>query len=133
MLLGSLAFASMAALAHDLAAQCDWQIVAFVRAVLACLFALILAWSAGARLVVWRPGVLWARSIAGSISMVCSFYAYARLPVADVLTLTNMFPIWVALLCWPLLHEAPSGSVWLSVFSGVAGVVLMQQPHLAEG
>src|SRR5262249_17973617 len=49
------------------------------------------------------------------------------------LTLTNMFPIWVALLSWPLLGEAPPGYVWLSVASGVAGVGLIQQPHLAQG
>jgi len=32
----------------------------------------------------------------------------ARLPVSHVLTLTNMFPIWVAVLSWPLLHELPA-------------------------
>jgi drug/metabolite transporter (DMT)-like permease len=44
-----------------------------------------------------------------------------------------MFPIWVALLSWPVLREAPSLWLWLCVLSGVAGVVLIQQPHLAEG
>src|SRR5262249_22794815 len=101
--LGSMAFATMAALAHGLATRCDWQTVAFFRAFLVFLFGLLLARLSGARLVIWRPGILWARSIAGSISMVCSFYAFAHLPIADVLTLTNTFPIWVALLCWPLL------------------------------
>jgi drug/metabolite transporter (DMT)-like permease len=44
-----------------------------------------------------------------------------------------MFPIWVALLCWPLLNEIPSGSVWLAIVSGLAGVYLIQQPRFAEG
>lgn len=71
--------------------------------------------------------------LAGSISLISTFYAFTRLPVSDVLTLTNMFPIWVAFLSWPVLGEAPPGHVWLSVVSGAAGVVLVQQPHIAAG
>jgi drug/metabolite transporter (DMT)-like permease len=39
----------------------------------------------------------------------------------------------VALLSWPLLKEVPTGGVWLSSILGVAGVMLIQQPHFAEG
>jgi drug/metabolite transporter (DMT)-like permease len=133
MLLGSVTFAAMAAQAKALNAEWDWQLVAMIRAFLAFLFALLLALVAGAKLVVWGPGKLWFRSITGSISMVCSFYAFKHLPISDVLTISNMFPIWVALLCWPLLHEIPSGSVWLSMASGLVGVYLIQQPRFAEG
>lgn len=133
MLCGSLAFAVMGALAHALGASCDWQVIAIARAALPLVLAIGLAQVAGARLVIWRPGTLWVRSIAGSLSMVCMFFALTRLPVSDVFTLNNMFPIWVALLSWPVLNEPPSGQVWLSVASGVLGVVLIQQPHIAEG
>jgi drug/metabolite transporter (DMT)-like permease len=132
MLLGSLSFAIMAALAHALGSSCDWQVVALARTVLALSFAALLCLAAGVKLVFWKPRTLWLRSIAGSISLVCTFFALTRLPVADVLTLTNMFPIWVALLSWPLLKERPSNRVWLSVASGVLGVVLIQQPHFGE-
>jgi drug/metabolite transporter (DMT)-like permease len=44
-----------------------------------------------------------------------------------------MFPIWVALLSWPILKEKPSGRLWLSVASGVLGVILIQQPHIKSG
>ncbi len=133
MLCGSLAFAAMAALTHALRATCDWQIIALVRAFLAWLIAVLLAKAAGAELVVWRPATMWTRSIAGSISMVCSFYAFTHLRISDVMTLTNTFPIWVALLSWPLLGQVPGLAVWLSVVSGVAGVALIQQPHFQEG
>ncbi|MBY0525451.1 MAG: DMT family transporter [Gemmataceae bacterium] len=133
MLVGSVAFAVMGTLAHTVGQTCDWQVVALVRASLACLFAIVLARAADATLVFRRPLILWVRSISGSVSMVCTFYAFANLPVSDVLTLTNTFPIWVALLCWPLYGEVPGVSVWISVASGVAGVVLIQQPHFAEG
>lgn len=133
MLAGSVAFATMAALAKILCERWDWQLVAMARAFLAFFFALLLALAAGARLFLWRPRILWFRSIVGSFSMVCSFYAFKHLPISDVLTVANMFPIWVALLCWPLLNEFPSGSVWLSIASAVIGVCLIQQPHFAAG
>lgn len=129
MLCGAFAFACMGAFAHGLEGVCDWQAVALVRAALATLFATALVLSAGARFVVWRPATLWVRSIAGSISMLCTFYALPRLPVADVLTIANIFPVWVALLSWPLLKEKPTTSVWLAIASAVVGVVLVQQPH----
>jgi drug/metabolite transporter (DMT)-like permease len=133
MLCGSASFALMGTLAHGLAHSYDWQVIALVRSGLALLFAVLLALAAGARLVFLRPRILWVRSIAGSLSLVSTFFALTRLPVADVLTLTNLFPLWVALLSWPLLGEAPGRAVWIASACALAGVALIQQPHLAEG
>lgn len=133
MLLGSLIFAVMGTMAHALAASCDWQLIALARAGLALVFAALLARAAKAQLVFARPPILWLRSIAGSFSMICTFFAFTRLPVSDVLTITNMFPIWVALLSGPFLDEPPAADIWLSIASGVVGVVLIQQPHIAAG
>jgi drug/metabolite transporter (DMT)-like permease len=94
--------------------------------------AAFLARAAGARLVFWRPRILWLRSVAGSFSLVGTFYALTRLPVSDVLTLTQLFPVWVAVLSWPLLGERPGAGVWLAVLSGVVGATLIQQPHFAQ-
>jgi drug/metabolite transporter (DMT)-like permease len=132
MLLGSLAFSAMATLAHALADRCDWELVAAVRAGLALVFSVILALQAKARLVVWRPRILWVRSIAGTVSLLCTFYALPRLPISDVLTLTNMFPVWVALLSWPLIGAAPTKDAWIAIAVGICGVVLVSQPHFAE-
>jgi drug/metabolite transporter (DMT)-like permease len=133
MLLGSFAFAWMGTLTHALASFCDWRVIALVRTALALIFGAALVVAAGAQLVFFRPRILWVRSIAGSVSLVCTFFALTRLPVSDVLTLTNTFPIWVALLSWPLLGERPSSWVWLAVACGVTGVILIQQPHIAAG
>ena len=133
MLCGSFAFAVMGILAHAAGKHCDWQLVAFFRSGICLVLVAALALVAGVRLVFFRPATLWLRSVAGSLSLVCTFYALPRLPVADVLTLTNMFPIWVALLSWPLLRERPPPGVWLAVGCGVLGVALIQQPHFAEG
>src|SRR5262249_60082622 len=109
------AFASMGALAHALGGSCTWQVVALARTALPLLLVTPLALAGGARLVVFRPRTLWMRSIAGSFSMMATFFAITHLPISDVFTLTNMFPIWVAVLSWPLLKEPPAPGVWLAV------------------
>ncbi len=133
MLVGSLSFAAMGELAHALGPVCGWPAIAVARTGLVLVLVGVPAVATGVPLVLWRPRTLWVRSVAGSVSMVGTFFAFTRLPVADVLTLTNMFPVWVALLSWPVLGERPPGRVWLAVASGVLGVLLIQQPHLAEG
>ncbi len=131
MVLGCFVFAWMGEFAYLLGTDpsCDWRIVALGRSLLAFLFSLSLALGCGAKLVVWRPGILWMRSIAGSVSLLCTFFAFSKLRTAEVLTLTNTFPIWVALLSWPLLHIRPGWSVWLAAACGVGGIFLIQQPH----
>lgn len=128
MLLGSFVFSIMAALAHVLGDRVDWQVVALARSSVAFILAISLAWFGGGRLVFWRPGMLWVRSLSGSVSLVCTFYALTHLPLAEVLTVTNTFPVWLALLSWPVLGERPGIDVWLASILGVAGVALIKQP-----
>jgi drug/metabolite transporter (DMT)-like permease len=132
MLFGSLAIAVMATFTHALAERCHWELVATVRAGLALVIATGLALSAKARLVVWRPRMLWLRSIAGTVSLLCMFYALPRLPVSDVLVLMCMFPVWVALLSWPVEGTAPTRDVWIAIAVGICGVVLVAQPHFSD-
>jgi drug/metabolite transporter (DMT)-like permease len=129
MLAGSASFAVMAALAHAAGERCSWQTVAVARAFLVLLFVGTYTLATGTRLVFFRPRRLWVRSLAGSLSLVMTFYALGRLPASTVVTLTNTFPIWVAVLSWPVLGALPSGRVWLAVVGGVAGVYLIQMPH----
>lgn len=133
MLAGSFSFALMATLSHQLSPLCDWRLTALARSGLAFLFAVVLARLAGARLVFGRPGILWVRSLAGSVSLVCTFYAQSLLPPPELLTITNTFPLWVAFLSWPLLRERPTAAVWVSGAAGVVGVFLIQDPRLEGG
>jgi drug/metabolite transporter (DMT)-like permease len=132
MLCGSFSFALMAELAHALTGECDWQTVAVFRAALVTAFATVMALLGGARLVFW-PWRLWVRSVAGSGSMLCTFYAFGKLPAADVVTLTNTFPIWIALLSWPLYGHLPGHRMIVAMLIGVLGVALVEQPHLEAG
>lgn len=130
MLAGSFAFAAMGALTHALGPRCDWLVVALVRAVFMFTTTALLARASGVRLAVWKPPTLWMRSLAGSFSLVCNFFALTRLPVADAITLSHAYPLWIVVLAailarrWPLPNEA------LGVACGLAGVVLIQRPHL---
>ena len=133
MLLGAISFASMGALAHALHGAVDWQVIALARASVPLLLTAAAALGGRVRLVFWRPKSLWTRSLAGSVSLVCAFYALTHLPIADALTLTNLYPVWIALLSWPLLGAAPTWGMWLAIATGIVGVALVQQPHLAEG
>jgi drug/metabolite transporter (DMT)-like permease len=132
MLCGSFSFAVMAILSNTLGDHCHWVIIALVRAALAFTFSAILAFASGVKLVWFRPRSLWLRSIAGSISLVCAFYAITHMHVAEVLTITNTFPIWVALLSWPMFGIRPPGYVWVAVLCGVSGVALILDPKLDE-
>jgi drug/metabolite transporter (DMT)-like permease len=133
MLWASLAFAFMAAFSHWAGERCDWQIVVIARAAVAFFFALLIAKASGVRLV-WRGSrTLWVRSLAGSASMLCNFYALAHLPVSDTLTLMNTAPIWVTLLSWLVFGQRPTRGIVIAVLASVAGIALIQQPHFQSG
>lgn len=132
MLWAALCFATMGALAHALGTRCHWMQIALVRALFMYVAIVALARVAGVRLVVWRPRVLWVRSLAGTSSLVCSFYALTRLPVAEVLTLTNTYPIWIILLSWGVFGQRPSSRDLIAVGCGMLGVILIERPQLGH-
>ena len=130
MLGGAISFALMGTFTHALGPRCDWLVVALTRAVFMFGSASVLAASAGKRLAILRPPTLWVRSLAGSFSLCCNFFALTRLPVADALTLMSMYPLWIVLISALLLRRAPAGLEVVGMATGLAGVVLIQRPHL---
>ncbi len=128
MLGGALAFAVMGALSHLAGERTDWQIIALARTSLAFVFSLVIARAARVRLVLFKPGILWMRSIVGSFGVLGAFYALTHLPISTAITLANTFPFWVTLLAWPILGIRPTAGVWLAVLMGLVGVFLVQQP-----
>ena len=128
MLCGCVVFSFMGALTYGLRNRFDWQIIAVARASIPFILVSTLALGTGTKLVLWRPPVLWLRSIAGSISLVCTFYCLTRLPQSLVLTITSVYPIWVTLLSWPLEKEMPALPIWLAALVGVVGVIVIQRP-----
>lgn len=131
MIAAALGFAVMGACSHGLGPRCDWMVVAWVRVTFMFGAMVLLARSSGVKLVAWRPWTLWLRSGAGCISLLGNFYALPRLPVADAVTLSNSYPLWVVLLGVVALRAWPTGPELIGVASGLVGVILIQRPHLA--
>ena len=127
--------ATMGALVHQVGTRSDWLVVALIRTLVMMVTAAILVQSAGLPLAIWRPRSLWVRSIAGSFSLVCNFFALSHLPVADAVTLSNLHPLWIVLLTAATLRRWPAMTEILSVASGLLGVILVERPDLdhAEG
>jgi len=129
----SLVFAVMAALSHRAGESCDWRLIVVARAVIAFIFAAIIA-KAGRVELVWRGSpTLWMRSLAGSTGMFFNFYALAHLPISDTLTLMNTTPIWVTLLLWLIFGQRPTVGVICAVITSVTGIALIQQPYFQSG
>jgi drug/metabolite transporter (DMT)-like permease len=131
MLACSLSFALMGVFSHAAGERCDWQLVAVARSSLAFLLTLTLSLSAGVRLVLFKPSILWMRSLSGSVGVLFAFYALTHLPISTALTLSNTVPVWVTLLAWPVLGQRPRSSVWAAITVGLVGVVLIQRPESA--
>ena len=107
----------------------DWRVIAFFRSLIAFVGAVVCCSLRGGRFILFRPPMIWLRSIAGSASMVCTFYALTRLPTPEVLTLTNTYPLWIGLFAGWFLGEWPGWGTLIAAIIGVVGVGLVQQPH----
>ena len=123
--MGSIAFAIMALLAESLREQFSFPWITMIRSGVATVLAAALALMHGRALVVLRPATLWMRSLAGWASMICGFYAMTHYDVSIVLSLTNMFPLWVALLSWPMLRKAPGAGTWTALLISTLGTWLV--------
>ena len=130
MICGAFSFTLMGGMANALGPRCDWRIVAQSRTIFSFFAALILARIAGAHLVLFRPRILWLRSIAGTLSLISTFYALSHLLVDDVLTLTNTYPLWIVLIGYLIWGETVESSILMAIASALVGVVLIQQPHM---
>jgi drug/metabolite transporter (DMT)-like permease len=112
---------------------CSWQVVAIMRSAVPLVLVLLWARCEGVKLVFWGPPVLWLRSIAGSFSLVGTFFTFSVLSPSEIYTIANTFPIWVALLSWPMLGRFPSMAVWVSILSSILGVALISGAGLQAG
>jgi drug/metabolite transporter (DMT)-like permease len=120
----------MGTLSHGVGARCDWLIIALFRALTMLTTAVFLVKVSGTHLVFWKPRTLWVRSLAGSFSLICNFYAYQHLHVADAITLMNVHPLWIVLITAVMLHRWPALAEILGVTCGLAGVVIIESPQL---
>ncbi len=125
MLIGSFFFAAMGLLIESLGTEFSFAWIATIRSAVATLIAVGMVLYVRADFVVWRPASLWMRSLAGCSAMLCLFFAMTHYDVAVVLSLSSMYPIWVAILGWPMLGQIPSRDTWLALSVSTVGMWLI--------
>ncbi len=75
-----------------------------------------------------RPWLHAARSIGGVVSTVLYFYAFVRLPLADVMVISQAVPLFVAMLAALILKEQVGRRRWAAISVGFIGVLVTLDP-----
>lgn len=101
----------------------------FWREVAACavLFPLVI-YLRGAPLRTRQPGTMLFRSATGTLGLLLSIYAIARLPLATATTLSFTRPMWILLLAAFFLGEKMNRWKVLSLLIGFSGILWMVRP-----
>ena len=130
MMLAVLVLASMDALIKYLAAYYPVPQIVFFRAIVATLV-VVLVFVPRHGWVVLRAvnpmGHAW-RWMTGFIALMCFFYSFALLPLADAYTLGFAAPLIMTALSVPLLGEKVGWRRWTAIALGFAGVLVVMQP-----
>jgi drug/metabolite transporter (DMT)-like permease len=128
MVLASSLFAVMGVLVKTAGATVTADQIVLWRSVFSALPMLPLALRTPAilRPTAWWPLVL--RSLSGTASMYCYFFAISRLPLGDAVVLSYASPLWVAVLSPWLIGEPSPRRLWLALGVGFLGVALVAGP-----
>jgi drug/metabolite transporter (DMT)-like permease len=123
-------FALMDALVKDLGTRFPTMQIMFFRSLFAFVPIVFLILHGGS-LKVLRMNSLTGhllRSLVGVAAMFCFFYAYSRMPLAEVVAISFAAPVFVVALSVPLLGEKVGPRRWVAVLVGFVGVMTMLQP-----
>lgn len=129
MLTGATAFSAMSLCAKYLNAHYDVLQTVFFRS----LFVLLPA----TFMILLRDPALWRtrnmaahfwRGTVGFASMLCMFYSFKLLPLADAVAINFLGPVFAVLFAMILLRERARLRHWLSLGAGLVGVLIMTQP-----
>jgi len=75
-----------------------------------------------------RRGLHFVRSLAGISGNVLFFYSFQRMPVGDVIVISQAVPLFVTLLAVLFLGERAGWRRWVAISVGFAGVVIAVDP-----
>jgi drug/metabolite transporter (DMT)-like permease len=133
--IAALLFALMSFFGRVAGATVPWTTVVASRAAVGALVALAVAWARGAPMIVRDRRGIWLRTLFGTLSMLCSFYALASpsLPLGDTATLLNLTPVFVAALGPIVLGERAGRAVGMALAIALTGVVLISRPSVLFG
>ena len=132
MLVAALGFAIMGALVKVGAAKFGNAELVFYRSIfgLIAIYAFIFA----KKLPLKTPAISkhLSRSLVGFASLVLFFYAIAHLPLATAITLNYTSPLFLAAFMPFMLHEKPKRLLYLTIFIGFIGILLVLQPTFTK-
>lgn len=117
-------------LGKHLAESYPIPLLVFFRSVFALMASTVLVAKLGGQsaLKTKRPVGVLIRALIWAAMMVCSFFSYHLLPVADAATIGFSAPIFVTVLAAVFLREKVGYLGWLAVLIGFAGVVIVVRP-----
>ena len=132
---GAVLFALMGFFARLASAHVSWTLVAASRAAIGAAVAIGVARLRRAPMRVHDRRGIWARSLFGTVSMLCTFYAVGSpaISLGDSTTLVNLTPIFLAILGPFLLRERSGKRVALALPLSAIGVVLILRPAFLFG
>ena len=106
--------------------------IAFLRNLIAIIFIFPLLLRAGGigLLKTRRIKLHFFRAFAGVCGNILFFYSFQRLPLADVIVISQAVPIFVTILAVWVLNEKVGWRRWLAVLVGFLGVTLAIQPSI---
>ena len=106
-----------------------FQIVFFRSTVALLPISILIARSGGRQAIrTTRPGGHVLRSLIGTSALLCFFYSYKLMPLADVYAIHFAGPLFLTALSGPMLGEPVGWRRWSAVAVGFIGVVVMIQP-----
>ena len=126
----ALAFTIVDALVKWLSPRYPTAELVFFRGLFAFIPVLILVARSGgvAAIRTHRPAAHVLRSTFALTAMIASFFAFARMPLADVIAISFSAPLFVTGLSVLLLGETVGIRRWSAVLVGFAGVLIMVRP-----
>ena len=133
MTLAAAGYAVTAVAVRMLGADFSAMEIVFWRTVVA--LAMLGPWLAARSRLRWlgmrqMPGYL-ARGLSTLLAMAASYYALARMPIADVYALQFTLPLFAIVLAVLVLGERASATSWLACVAGLAGTLVVLRPGFA--
>ncbi len=129
MIASGIGFSVMAVGIKLLGHRLDSFQIGFFRVVIGFLAILPFVIGGGlARLQTRHTGVHFVRAVFGLTAMYCSYYAIARMPLADYTGLSFTKPLFATLLAIVILGETVRWRRWTATLVGFLGVLVMVQP-----
>jgi drug/metabolite transporter (DMT)-like permease len=132
MLVAALTMTLQSAIVKDLGATIDSFEIAFFRGLFGSLLVLPVAMRRlRMRDLSHNLGLHTGRAIAGTGSLICTFYAFTAMPLADATAIMFTMPMFMIVLAVPFLGETAGWCRTMATVIGFLGVVIVVRPGTA--